>query len=145
MRMYSFTNFYLSSIQQGIQPAHCISEMFVKYNDETRARDILFDWATSHKTMICLNGGNSAGVRAVWEQLITIGMATGLPFVKFHEDADSLDGISTACAIIVPARVYDVAAALRKAETFDVLSITAGLTSAEVELAMLLNNYSLAK
>ena len=32
MRAYFFGNMYLSSIQQGIQAAHCLGEMFLKYD-----------------------------------------------------------------------------------------------------------------
>jgi hypothetical protein len=31
LRLYTFCNFYLSSIQQGIQSAHIVSELFVDY------------------------------------------------------------------------------------------------------------------
>jgi len=59
MRAYFFGNMYLSSIQQGIQAAHVVTEMFTKYpiDHECIKFDDLNDWANNHKTMILLNGG----------------------------------------------------------------------------------------
>jgi hypothetical protein len=148
MRLYSFTNFYLSSIQQGIQPAHCISDLFVKYADESAERAVLLDWATNHKTMICLNGGNAAGIREIYANLTALGGAIQLPFVKFHEDAQSLDGALTSCAIVIPQPIYDAAATLRttKSAIDAVLQGVGGdLDENEMQLAYLLNEFGLAK
>lgn len=146
MRFYSFTNFYLSSIQQGIQPAHCVADMFVKYAAECTERTILLDWATNHKTMICLNGGNSEGVRFVYAELEKLGGAIQLPFVKFHEDQQSLDGALTSCAIIVPQSIYDAAAKLRASrDVMSELGICADLSPEQRDLAYILNGYGLAK
>ena len=60
MRAYYFGNFYLSSIQQGIQAGHVTHELFVKYPDRhipASQGDRLWEWAEHHKTMILLNGG----------------------------------------------------------------------------------------
>lgn len=142
MRLYTFTNFYLSSIQQGIQPAHCIADMFVKYADESEQRAMLFDWAANHKTMICLNGGNAAGIRELYDQLSAICATLQLPFGKFHEDDQSLDGTMTCCGVIVPEYIYEFAAEFRKNP--DDIGV-GGLTQTEFELAMLLNHFGLAK
>lgn len=146
MRLYSFTNFYLSSIQQGIQPAHCISDLFVKYVDESPEKATLFDWATNHKTMICCNGGNSADVANVFLEISRIGSALQLPFVYFHEDEQSLNSALTSCAIVVPSLIYDAAQQLRHSVTNDEFALALGsLNPNETELAMLLNTFSLAK
>ena len=48
MRAYFWGNMYLSSIQQGIQAAHVVTEMFAKYVDnEFRAERDLREWAAS--------------------------------------------------------------------------------------------------
>jgi len=142
MRAYSFTNFYLSSIQQGIQPAHAIVEMFVKYKNHVQESKHLFDWATNHKTMICLNGGTSADIRDLYFELIHVAEALQLPYSPFNEDEASLDGALTSVAIIVPEKIYMEAAEMRDRDYDPTTSL---LNPAETQLAKILNRYSLAK
>lgn len=149
MRLYTFTNFYLSSIQNGIQPAHLIGELFIKYrpgqvgNDVRDQQDSLYDWAANHKTMICLNGGNLSSIQAIADQLDVIGSALSLPTANFHEDKESLGGIMTCTGIIVPERIYEMAASMR---SLPVHPETIGFTSdPELKLIDLLNAFGLAK
>lgn len=109
MRYYGFGNYYLSSIQQGIQNAHVISTMSVKYDKDTEQHRIYEEWAKSHITTVLCNGGNSAGIAElfnIFEDLKQKGMP--LPFAKFHEDAQSLDGALTAVGIVVEKRHYEL-------------------------------------
>lgn len=113
-RAYFFGNFYLSSIQQGIQSAHCLAEMFVKYpyegnhlNDSIWPCEILYNWATNHKTMICLNGGESRNLQMIYDDICTFGDKLELPVAKFHED-ESLNKTLTCVGIIVPDSIYDL-------------------------------------
>lgn len=149
MRAYSFTNFYLSSIQQGIQPAHALVDMFVKYKDESPQRAALMDWAENHRTMICLNGGNGAELRSIFGQVAWLASQLELPFQKFHEDEQSLDGALTCVAIIVPEYIYQGAAELRgvRGAARDEMFASLGWsqTDANVQLMELLNSYGLAK
>lgn len=112
MRAYSFTNFMLNSVAQGIQPGHCLNDLVRHYqrNHQTSiAREIAEDWADHHKTMVCLNGGNHANIKNIWAQLNDIGSVLQLPYGAFHEDWDTLGGLMTCCAIIVPEEIYAVA------------------------------------
>jgi hypothetical protein len=148
MRYYSFANFMLSSIQQGIQPAHCIADTFIKYSDESRQRAVLLDWATNHKTMICLNGGNAAGIRDCYTSLVEFGDALQLPYCKFHEDEQSLDSTMTCCGIVVPEYLYDAAGVLRAsgdAGLSDLTNAGIALNGAEYNFAVFLNQFGLAK
>lgn len=149
MRYYSFTNFMLSSIQQGIQPAHCIADTFIKYADESRQRAVLLDWATNHKTMICLNGGNAAGIREIYAQLEQYGEALHLPYCKFHEDEQSLDATMTCCGIVVPEYLYESAAIIRGASSGaglpDLTAAGFQLNGVEYQFAVFLNQFGLAK
>jgi hypothetical protein len=147
MRYYSFTNFMLSSIQQGIQPAHCIADTFIKYSDESRQRAVLLDWATNHKTMICLNGGNAQGIRDCYGMLEQFGEALQLPYCKFHEDEQSLDSTMTCCGIVVPEYIYESAAILRSSSSplSDLTAAGFMLNAAEHEFAVFLNQFGLAK
>lgn len=111
MRAYSFTNFMLNAVSQGIQPGHCLVDMTRAYaNHNSIAGDTMADWADNHKTMICLNGGNYASILDIWATLQTLGPALNLPFGKFHEDEATLGGLMTCCAIVVPERIYTLAA-----------------------------------
>lgn len=147
MRLYTFTNFYLSSIQQGIQPAHLISNLFIRYaNQQNSDAAKLYDWATHHKTMICLNGGNAASIKQLYEALVQIGEYLNLPVDCFCEDVESLNGTMTCCGIVVPEKIYVTAEAFRKDSSLqDQYQISGLVSAAEMNLINLINSYSLAK
>lgn len=108
MRLYSFVNFYLSSIQQGIQTAHCVSNLFAECEgSKTPAGRVLYDWAENHKTIITLNGGNNQSILEAHQVLVSYGAELNLPVTIFYEDDQSLGGIATSCAIVVPDTVYE--------------------------------------
>ena len=168
MRCYHFGNYYMSSIQQGIQAAHCQMELFVKYQDtginsvddyeptitemEYQDKvDILYDWAENHKTMICLNGGNLQGLQDIVN--ILLDDQNKLPWATFYEDEMSLGGILTNVAIVVPEHIYDNAAKVRTCE-YEIKDnqvidnewkFVCSLNDFEVKLINLLNSCQLAK
>lgn len=113
MRAYFFGNFYLSSIQQGIQALHCTANMFVKYNKlpHNVCKDVVFDWADNFKTTILLNGGNSADLQ---ELLDIFKDQDDFPWAYFNEDKDSLNSALTCIGIIIPESIYRTADFLRK-------------------------------
>lgn len=94
MRFYSFTNSYLSSIQQGIQTAHLIAEMSLKGDADFVA------WATRHKTIVVLNGGNSRKIAEAFLFLMAYG--NDFPTAIFKEDEESLNDAITAAGIVLP-------------------------------------------
>jgi len=116
MRLYSLTNYYLSSMQKGIQTAHLVSELSHmdrvnalgrgKHSPSAQFRK----WADHHKTIVVLNGGNSASLRKYHRSLLALNEITlddQFPVVHFQEDSDSLDGAWTAVGVILPASVYE--------------------------------------
>lgn len=114
-RLYTFVNFYLSSIQQGIQSAHVTHSLFVKYKDAEigtvtyNSEDILWDWAKNDKTMIVLNGGAGPDIKSAFETISSLNITHNgaiLPIECFYEDA-SLDGMMTSFGIVVPPCYYD--------------------------------------
>lgn len=111
-RFYSFTNMYLSSIQKGIQTGHAISEMSIEdyFHDGNKTYKT---WANKDKTVIVLNGGNQAMLFDLYNLVKMFGEKHGLPYTKFHEDKQSLNGALTAVGIILPKSVYDTARDLR--------------------------------
>lgn len=111
LRLYSFVNFYLSSIQQGIQTGHAAVDLVRKYTangnplrtDITEERVALVEeWADSWKTFITLNGGNASGIA---EATNTISKS-GFPWVSFREDEESLGRLQTCVAVVLPDYIF---------------------------------------
>ncbi len=161
MRAYFFGNMYLSSIQQGIQAAHTLAEIYNKYvfPDGCREYFVLEHWAKEHKTMILLNAGYSDEIRS----LVTFFNTNDnpLPWAYFNEGKDSLDGALTCVGIIVPEEFYLAAEELRVLNNLAAAgSASAGSVAPEAlgaenfaklqtnwerEFAARLNNYGLAR
>lgn len=113
MRYYGFGNMYLSSLQQGLQNAHAIAEMFVKYQiSGTAEAASMYDWAENHKTMILLNAGYGKNIHALVERFDHF--ENPYPWADFHEEEASLDGAITCVGIVLPEKIYESAAQLRK-------------------------------
>ena len=146
MRFYGFGNYYLSSLQQGLQSAHVIGELFTQYEQNTEQFGIVHDWAKNHKTMVLLNGGNSAALQELFDffqKFQTQGMT--LPFAKFHEDEQSLGGALTYVGIVVPEKYYNAAAQIRTNGSNGVAMLKEyDFHEWELELVLTLNNYRLA-
>jgi len=122
MRFYAFGNYYLSSLQQGLQAKHSGDELEIHYSRyrelaeqgqiETtsplyQAWDALDDWRKNHKTVILLNGGNHQDLVDL-HHFIEQGHGK-FPYAIFHEDHKSLNGAATSVAIVLPAYIYETA------------------------------------
>ena len=121
-RAYFFTNMYISDIQRGIQTAHCISDMHMKYSvhDESESTKLLADWATHNKTMIVLNGGYSSHLL----KLSDVFNQGDFPWEIFYESDDALNGALTCIGIIIPEYIYELSKdfhKLDKTEQFNTL------------------------
>jgi hypothetical protein len=145
MRLYTFGNYYLSSIQQGIQAAHLVADMFVNYQHPKSAGpdSALYEWADQHKTMVCLSGGNHADLTELYMALRPMGAEIGLPVGIFYEDGISLNRAATVVGIVVPARVYEFAAELNRDSTINYTD--RGLTTTENQLAEIIRLRPLAR
>lgn len=119
MRAYFFCNYYLSSIQQGIQSAHCVADMFVRYQMRSAQKKRLYDWAENHKTMVVLNGGNSKDLDAIYTQLVGSAEQERYPYARFKEDKQSLNSATTCIGIVLPEKIYGFAQELREYENVD--------------------------
>lgn len=150
MRLYTFGNYYLSSIQQGIQAAHVIADIFVDPFITTEQGNILREWAQQHKTMVCLNGGNSMDLFELYHEIKGIAQALDLPCGIFREDEVSLNEAITCVGIVIPSHIYDFAA-MRDvvmptgANPSDPPYAWYGLTAIEDALAQVTKRYSLAR
>lgn len=159
MRAYFFGNLYLSSIQQGIQSAHCVAEMFTKYQYVNENVDNisqkcahLYNWANDHKTMILLNGGYSENLQIICD--LFNDEFNSYPWASFHEGVDALNGALTCVGIILPERVYGNVELISKlpqttnASEYGALVQqvqAAGLTPFDMELAFEISKYGLAR
>ena len=111
LRFYSFINFYLSPIQQGIQTAHLVHEMFNKYPIRTSAGVMdtassdysLYEWSENHKTIIVLNAGVDADIQELFDAFATLDE---FPFVEFREDA-GLCHARTGVGIVLPETIFN--------------------------------------
>lgn len=118
-RLYSFINMYLSQIQQGIQTAHIVHELFNKYPiDIGGASTTLREWSHPHKTIIVLNGGEGRAINEMLEVTKPFALKMDLPFADFHED-EGLGNIRTGFGIVLPEEIYDA-----KFEQFDTAPTT---------------------
>lgn len=161
MRCYHLCNFYLSSIQQGIQSAHSQMELFVKYEIDSLQKTSLVEWAKFHKTMIVLNGGMLSDMVKSLEFLNTDENI--YPWAPFNESEEALGGILTNIAIVLPEKIYLTAEWIRKkivSESLDTnkqLSIDdfdyieskmaefGPFSDYEIELCKFMNTFGLAK
>lgn len=108
-KLYSFTHSYLSDIQKGIQTAHLVSELYLKYlagKDLRRSFDSedvvakVDNWMKSpNPTIVAYKAGNSGSLRNIFGFLKD---NFDYPFVEFTEGEDSLNNSITAVGIILP-------------------------------------------
>jgi len=161
MRLYTFTNFYFSSIQAGIQTAHVVHELFNKYDESELAIDKqLYDWSCNHKTIIVLNGGAFNDIFSLLEFFDS--PYNPYPFSGFYEDVPSLNGMLTTVGIVLPTYIYEAAELIRYRKAslngFNLYILTSGndeegytqlndhdYTEWEVELIERLNGCGLAR
>lgn len=110
LRFYTFVNYYLSPIQQGVQTGHAAVDLVRKYCgngpiDLTIKQyqvDLVEEWADNHKTFIILNGGNNASLNAT----LSLVEAMNFPYISFCEDERSLGGIMTTVGVLLPDSVF---------------------------------------
>jgi hypothetical protein len=168
MRCYHFSYFYLSSIQQGIQAAHAQMEMFTKYREQRcdihhittpcEYHKQLYDWASDHKTMICLN----AGMQSVLEEIKTQfeDSRNKFPWASFYEEPGAVSPVHTLTnvCIVLPEKIYDNSWMFKKPNNYLQINLDGSVvydvglpgrdpvefSSFEVELIYTLNNCRLA-
>jgi len=124
LRLYCVTNYYLSSLQKGLQTAHVVGELAHKeHNDEftRRAKKLFRQWTDVDKTIIMLNGGNNAGIQA-WRDYFN-HFSDNYPTAYFCEDEASLGGAYTAAGIILPSDVYTGKGVGNEIELYEKLSV----------------------
>lgn len=111
MRTYTFSMFYLASIQAGIQSLHVVAEMFIKYRMPNGVdikgshADQLYTWATDHKTVVLLNGGDAEALNDM--RTFLHEPDNPYPHAFFEESLGAMNGCLTSVGIVLPERMYD--------------------------------------
>lgn len=147
LRAYFFQNFYLQGIHAGIQTAHTVAEMSVKYSgyaktEETELTKHMYgDWARDHKTIIVLNGGMQSDLELIADHLRK--NENPYPWDLFREDKDALNGALTNVGIVLPEKVFEYNNKVREHQehintTREV--IIPDLTDWEIELTKILGS-----
>jgi hypothetical protein len=148
LRCYTFTLYQLSPIQQGIQAGHAAVELGIKaYKKQMNLRTgvhftMYYNWATEWKTMVLLNGGDLAELRELI--FFMCNNDNTYPWTAFYESEESLGGIPTSLAIILPERIFKTAEELRK-NTFVTKDYPDGFSDWELELIDKLSRTGLAR
>jgi len=143
LRCYTFTLFQLSSIQQGIQAGHAAVELMLKHpRTDVFHLNSVDEWAHYWKTMVLLNGGDVYELR---ELIMFFSLIVNpYPWTVFYESEESLDGIPTSIAIILPDRIFITAENLRKMKAGEEIA-KFGFTEWEYKLIERLSKTSLAR
>ncbi len=113
-RLYTFVaNLYLSPLQCGLQTAHVVSEISSKMDQTVFGADgvyitsVFSDWARYDKTIIICGALNHGGVKDCWAELERLSSELELPAAIFHEDEVSMNGMATACGVVVPKHFWN--------------------------------------
>lgn len=119
MRLYFFSNHYISATQHGIQGIHSFGEIVLDLLNADRQRaqlgfGVLRDFLSVEKTVIILNGGYASSLEAIHQRLGEIADSwnagtEGMPVLlhaKFHEEQAALNGALTSVAVLVPECSY---------------------------------------
>ncbi|QXL90500.1 hypothetical protein [Salmonella phage NINP13076] len=105
-RMYCVVNQYIAGIHAGIQSAHAIAEVFLKYpHRRGKAGNLLWDWVLDDKTVIVLNGGYQSNLEDLCNKLEPLDNT--YPWDYFREEVVALNGAMTAVAVVLPEYMYD--------------------------------------
>lgn len=104
---YFFCNHYMQGIHGGIQSLHAAVEMGLNFPPGTRGFKVLSDWGRSGQPdAILLNAGYASRVEKVAQAIETFNAENNdgieLPYARFHEGIDELNGALTAVALVVP-------------------------------------------
>lgn len=123
-RGYFFGNMYLSPIAHGIQAAHVVTKLFVKYpwsyndlNSTIYECDVLYAWGDEHVTKILLNGGYQSNLQTIYDIFEIVCPVLKLPYAKFHEEVDALNGALTSVGVIVDINALEYMTAIEELVT----------------------------
>lgn len=104
-KAFLFAHTALKPICAGIQNAHVISEMFINEakNKNAKSKEILYDWAKNHKTIIMRDGGTSKNLEDIAYIIENVAPILQIPNARFYESEDYMEGIMTSVGFILDA------------------------------------------
>lgn len=84
---YIFTHQYLNTMQQGIQSAHVVAQLFScnKISGREDHLEKVYEWAWDHKTIRILNAGTGGTFDDRYTRFLEIVSEYNLPAVYFME------------------------------------------------------------
>ena len=144
MRAYFWGNYYLSSIQQGIQSLHTLGNMFVKYEfPRVTEHDLLLEWAEKHKTVVIMNAGDSHDLHEI-AHLFKDAEDCRYPWATFTEEGimDALTCVGVVVDDHIIKAVDKVRAARKERRRF---AFPERLNAFDYELVMLIASSLLAR
>ena len=108
-RLYTFVaNHYLSPLQHGLQTAHVVGELSAQFaGSYGEAGNAFRLWAGKDKTIIICGAGNHQGVLDCFAEIQRTASSLGLPHTLFREDEVSMNGMATACGVVVPEEYWN--------------------------------------
>lgn len=142
MRAYYWGNYYLSSIQQGIQALHTTAEMFAKYYCTSDNKHLmLHNWANDHKTVVICNGGDSNDLHEIAHQ---ISEQDEYPWATFTEEGvtDALTCVGVVVDERIVSAVNEVRLSRKERRRFN---FNERLDTATYDLVMLIANSMMAR
>ena len=143
MRAYFWGNYYLSSIQQGIQALHTTAEMFVKYRTTDPSRSqMVHDWAEYHKTVVVLNAGDHDALQGIAQDFND--PENTYPWATFVEEG--IGHNLTCIGIVVDERIVEAVNEVRSArKERRRFNFPTRLNTFDYELVMLIANTNMAR
>lgn len=98
----------MAGIHGGIQSLHAAVQMAVDFPPGTPGHDVFHAWATGTPTAILLNAGFASRLEKVAQTIEAFNGEANhgviLPYARFHEGVDELNGALTAVALVIPAQ-----------------------------------------
>jgi len=98
VKLYVFVHSHLSSAQKAVQAVHVAVEFMRRHHNN---RDAVTKWARFEQTVILVEGGNSQQLSLLGQTAVH-PMQRVFPAEVFYEDADTLNSMMTAVAVLVP-------------------------------------------
>lgn len=104
---YFFCNHYMAGIHGGIQSLHAAVQMAVDFPPGRPGHDVFHAWATSaDPTAILLNAGFASRLEKIAQSIEKLNEENNdgivLPFARFHEGLDELNGALTCVGLVIP-------------------------------------------
>lgn len=105
-RMYAFNNMYINGIHNGIQTAHAMDQLWLKYTEKPHdpMLAVVREFSKKHKTFILLTDGEHQDMMVTFRKLFK-HPDNPYPFERFLEPG--LNNTLTSICIIIPKCLYD--------------------------------------